>query len=141
MYYCKVTPFIIEKRKKDRINFNIQDKKCQTIIHLLLRDIFKNPENGLKDIEILNYLIDNKFIVNYNIYDLKLKYPINLFLKILHYYEQLNKKERIKRNFDIYDNLIIYGKKLIMKSNLNFQDLNYNSSVHLLIKYNFYQLF
>lgn len=142
VFYIEKYKKLIEKpNDKLNINFNIQDKKCQTIIHLLLRDIFKNPENGLKDIEILNYLFDNKFIVNYNIYDLKLKYPINLFLKILHYYKHLNKKERIKRNFDIYDNLIIYGKKLIMKSNLNFQDLNYNSSVHLLIKYNFYQLF
>lgn len=134
--------FYLKKSKKDSIkrNLNIQDKKCQTIIHILLRNIYTNPENGEKNIEVLNYLFDNENI-NYNIYDLKLKYPINLFLKLLNYYKLLNIKEKRRRNIEIYNKLVEYGKKLILKSDLNFQDLNYNSSVHLLCKYNFFSLF
>lgn len=134
--------FYLEKSRKDNIkrNLNIQDKKCQTIVHILLRNIYTNPENGEKNIKVLNYLFDNENI-NYNIYDLKLKYPINLFLKLLNYYKLMNIKEKRRRNIEIYDKLVEYGKKLILKSDLNFQDLNYNSSVHLLCKYKFFNLF
>lgn len=134
--------FYLEKSRKDNIkrNLNIQDKKCQTIVHILLRNIYTNPESGEKNIKVLNYLFDNENI-NYNIYDLKLKYPINLFLKLLNYYKLMNIKEKRRRNIEIYDKLVEYGKKLILKSDLNFQDLNYNSSVHLLCKYKFFNLF
>lgn len=128
IYYLKNT---------ESYNLNAQDIKGQTIIHILIRKLYQNHNKALKILEVLNYIISNDKLLNYNITDIKLKTPLFLYLKIFNHYisdTRRQNKELIKEFKD-------YGVKLIEKSNLNTQDLNYNSPLHLLCKYDLFKYF
>ena len=117
--------------KNLNIDFNKQDKKCQTITHILLRDIYINIENASDDLELLRYIINN-FDIDFYIYDIKMLQPSHLALKILNYYKTNNDNEKNKL---IYKSLLDITKSILQKSDLNFQDLKYLSPLHLICKY------
>lgn len=127
-YYLKNT---------ESYNLNTQDIKGQTIIHILIRKLYQNQNKALKILEVLNYIIDNDKFLNYNISDIKLKTPLFLYLKIFNLYIL----ETRRQNKELLKELEYYGVKLIEKSNLNTQDLNYNSPLHLLCKYDLFKYF
>lgn len=141
--YYKTVLFYLNKIIANKLDYNIntQDIKGQTIFHLLLRQLIKDNKNNIQSIiEILNLLFNNinTFKPNFNIYDIKLKTPIYLILKIDNLIFNNNKNRRDK---DLKETLTICTKKLILNSNLNLQTLNFYSPLHLITKYKFYNIF
>lgn len=124
--------------KNGVFDFNHQDIKGQTVVHILIRKLYTDQKKVLKILEVLNYIIDKQLNINYNIYDIKLKTPFYLFVKIFNLYEK--EKER-RRNPTIIEELLNYGKKLIKFSNLNIQDLNYSTPLHLLCQNDLFKYF
>lgn len=131
-YYDDVVHFLNINNK----NLNLQNIKGETLNHILIRKLYTDQKNVLNILEVLNKIIDKD--INYNIYDIKLKTPFYLFIKILNLYEK--EKER-RRNPMILEELIKYGKKLISFCNLNIQDLNYSTPLHLLCQNNLFKYF
>lgn len=141
--YYKTTLSYLKNIINQKINYNIniQDNKGQTIFHILLRQIIKDDKNNIQLIvEVLNLLLENINILkpNFNIYDIKLKTPIYLLLKINNIFLNVNRNRRDK---DIKDILVSCTKKILTNSNLNFQSLNFYSPLHLITKYKFFNIF
>jgi hypothetical protein len=123
---------ILKNQNINNIDFNKQDKKCQTIVHILLRDIYLNIENASDDIEILRFLIisNNNTNIDYYIYDIKMVQPSHLIIRILnHLKENLNEK-----NKQLYNLLLEIAKVILLKSDINFQNLKFSSPMHLICK-------
>ena len=127
-------------KSKIKLNVNLQDKKGQTIFHVLLRRLIKDDKNKLeKIIENLQILlkISDSLDVNFNIYDMKLKTTVYLNLKIMNIFYKIDRR----RNKRLLDALTECGRKIILKSNLNIQDLNFCTSIHIIAKFKLFKIF
>ncbi len=127
-------------KSKIKLNVNLQDKKGQTIFHVLLRRLIKDDKDKLgKVIENLQILlkISDSLDVNFNIYDMKLKTTVYLNLKIMNIFYKIDRR----RNKRLLDALTECGRKIILKSNLNIQDLNFCTSIHIIAKFKLFKIF
>lgn len=139
-YYSTILYYLRKSlQEKNFFKLDIQDKKGQSIFHILLRQIILDESDKLKVlVEILKLLLtlSEKIETNFNVYDAKLKTTSFLIIKIL---KILLQKQR--RNTTTLEDLITCGKRIILKSNLNIQDLNFTTPLHLIVKYKLYDIF